>query len=70
VKFYLDEHIPKAVAEGLRRRGIDVLTIQDAETGKGDVDENRNLVKRVRFERSRGQVLFLGKKVTWNQAWS
>jgi predicted nuclease of predicted toxin-antitoxin system len=30
VKFYLDEHIPKAVAEGLRRRGIDVLTIQDS----------------------------------------
>ena len=30
MKFYLDEHIPKAVAEGLRRRGIDVLTIQDA----------------------------------------
>ena len=30
MKFYLDEHIPKAVAEGLRRRGIDVLTSQDA----------------------------------------
>ena len=30
MKFYLDEHIPKAVAEGLRRRGIDVLTMQDA----------------------------------------
>ena len=30
MKFYLDEHIPKAVAEGLRRRGIDVLTIQGA----------------------------------------
>jgi len=30
VKFYLDEHIPKAVVEGLRRHGIDVLTVQDA----------------------------------------
>ena len=30
MKFYLDEHIPKAVAEGLRRRGIDVLTMQEA----------------------------------------
>ena len=30
MKFYLDEHIPKAVAEGLRRRGIDVLTVQEA----------------------------------------
>lgn len=30
MKFYLDEHIPKAVVEGLRRRGIDVPTVQDA----------------------------------------
>ena len=30
MKFYLDEHIPKAVADGLRRRGIDVLTVQEA----------------------------------------
>ncbi len=30
MKFYLDEHVPKAVAEGLRRRGIDVLTVQEA----------------------------------------
>lgn len=29
IKFYLDEHVPKAVAEGLRRRGIDVTTVQD-----------------------------------------
>jgi len=30
IKFYLDEHIPNAVARGLRRRGLDVLTVQDA----------------------------------------
>ena len=30
MKFYLDEHIPKTVAEGLRRHGIDVLTVQEA----------------------------------------
>ena len=30
MKFYLDEHIPRAVAEGLRRHGIDVLTVQEA----------------------------------------
>jgi uncharacterized protein DUF5615 len=29
-KFYLDEHIPRAVADGLRRRGLDVLTVQEA----------------------------------------
>ena len=30
IKFYMDEHIPRAVSEGLRRRGVDVLTTQDA----------------------------------------
>jgi uncharacterized protein with PIN domain len=30
IRFYLDEHIPSAVAEGLRRRGVDVLTVQKA----------------------------------------
>jgi uncharacterized protein with PIN domain len=30
IKFYLDEHVPNAVAEGLRRRGVDVLTVQAA----------------------------------------
>lgn len=30
VKFYLDENIAKSVADGLRRRGIDVLTISEA----------------------------------------
>lgn len=29
IKFYLDEHVPKAVAEGLRRRGVDVITVQE-----------------------------------------
>lgn len=26
----MDEHVPRAVTEGLRRRGVDVLTAQDA----------------------------------------
>lgn len=30
IKFYLDEHIPNAVARGLRRRRVEVLTVQDA----------------------------------------
>jgi uncharacterized protein with PIN domain len=30
VKFYLDEHVNLAVAAGLRRRGVDVLTTQEA----------------------------------------
>lgn len=31
MRFHLDEHIPRAVATGLRRRGIDVTTTADAE---------------------------------------
>lgn len=30
ISFYLDEHVARAVALGLRRRGIDVLTVQEA----------------------------------------
>jgi len=39
VRFHLDEHVPPAIAEGLRRRGIDVTTRSDAGlTGAEDVD--------------------------------
>ena len=38
MKFYLDDHIPKGVVEGLRRRGVDVLTVQEADRS-GDSDE-------------------------------
>ena len=31
IKFYMDEHVPPAVTEGLRRRGVDVLTAQEAQ---------------------------------------
>ena len=30
IKFYFDEHVPGAVSRGLRQRGVDVLTAQDA----------------------------------------
>ena len=29
VKLYMDEHVPSAITDGLRRRGIDVRTVQD-----------------------------------------
>jgi Domain of unknown function (DUF5615) len=39
VRFHLDEHVPPAIAEGLRRRQIDVTTTADAGlTGADDVD--------------------------------
>lgn len=37
LRLYLDHHVPSAVAEGLRRRGIDVLTCtEDGTTRWGD----------------------------------
>lgn len=40
IDFYLDEHIHSAVAEGLRRRGVNVLTVQDAgRTGLSDREQ-------------------------------
>jgi hypothetical protein len=41
IKFYLDEHIHSAVAEGLRRRGGNVLTVQEA--GKTGVSDREQL---------------------------
>ena len=51
MKFYLDEHIPKGVIEGLRRRGVDVLTVQEADR-LGDSDE-----KQLAFATREGRVL-------------
>ncbi len=51
MKFYLDEHIPKGVLEGLRRRGIDVLTAQEAGRS-GDSDE-----RQLAFAKKEGRVL-------------
>jgi hypothetical protein len=30
VKFYTDEHVARAVVNGLRQRGVDVLTVVEA----------------------------------------
>lgn len=31
IRFFMDQHIPWAVSQGLRHRGVDVLTAQDGE---------------------------------------
>lgn len=31
VRFYTDEHVPKAVVKGLRERGADTLTVSEAD---------------------------------------
>ena len=30
IRWYMDEHIPPAITQGLRRRGVDVETTQEA----------------------------------------
>lgn len=52
VKFYLDEHVHPAVAAGLRRRGVDVLTTQEAEMRSATDVEHLALAARS------GRVLF------------
>jgi hypothetical protein len=40
IRFYFDQHIPSAVARGLRRRGVEVLTAQEADRcGVSDLDQ-------------------------------
>ena len=39
LRFYLDENIPVAIAEQLKRRGIDVVTVRDLEL-LGEEDMN------------------------------
>ncbi|ASC69920.1 hypothetical protein XM38_008500 [Halomicronema hongdechloris C2206] len=29
IALYMDEHVPLAITEGLRRRGVDILTVQE-----------------------------------------
>ncbi len=40
IRYYLDQHIPGAIANGLRQHGIDVLTAQEAgRCGLPDLDQ-------------------------------
>jgi uncharacterized protein with PIN domain len=52
IRFYMDEHVPTAVTQGLRRRGVDVLTVQEA--GMRSVTDEEHLA----FALSQGRVVF------------
>ena len=40
IRFYFDQHVPWAVTQGLRQRGVDVLTAQEAgRCGLSDSDQ-------------------------------
>ena len=51
IRFHLDEHNDRAIATGLRQRGVDVTTTPDAGL-RGAVDENH-----IAFAISKGRVV-------------
>jgi predicted nuclease of predicted toxin-antitoxin system len=49
IRFYFDQHVPIAVALGLRRRGIDVLTAQEADLcGRSDEEQLQKAISEQR----------------------
>jgi hypothetical protein len=50
--FFMDEHVARAVTLGLRRRGVDVLTVQEAGlTSESDLNH-------LTFATAQGRVIF------------
>lgn len=52
VRYYTDEHVASAVIRGLRQRGIDVLSVPEAEM-RGATDESH-----LAFALAQGRVIF------------
>ena len=52
IKFYMDEHVAKAIVRGLRQRGVDVLTLADANMLGASDEEHVELAQR------EGRVIF------------
>jgi uncharacterized protein with PIN domain len=52
IRFYVDEHVSRAVVQGLRQRGVDVLTVSDAGLRSATDEEH---LRRASME---GRVLF------------
>ncbi len=49
VAFYIDEHVPRAIAYQLRLRGVDVLTVQ--EDGREQAADEQLLVRALELNR-------------------
>lgn len=52
LKFYMDVHVKSAVTNGLRQRGVDVLTAQEAGMRLAEDDEH------IEFALAQGRVIF------------
>jgi len=61
VRYYLDEHIDPAIADGLRRRGIDVeTTIESGHAQAPDIEQ-------LEFARSENRVIVTTAEEMRNQ---
>ena len=52
IRFYTDEHVGRSIVSGLRRRGVDVLTVPEADM-RGATD-----FEHLKSATSQGRVLF------------
>ena len=52
IRFYADEHVARAVADGLRPRRVDVLSVQEA--GLAGADDREHIA----FALAEGRVIF------------
>lgn len=64
VKLYMDEHIHKAVTNGLRIRGVDVLTVQeDGLAGEPDMTilDRATALNRLIFSQDQDFLIYLAR---------
>src|SRR6478672_9344874 len=52
IRYYVDEHVGNAIVQGLRRRGVDIVTVIEAGMS-GEADDAQ-----LAFARNRGRVIF------------
>lgn len=64
VKFYMDEHVHPGIVKALKKRGIDVLTAQQA--GMLDVDDDEHL----QLAASQGRVIFTQDDDFLDEQWT
>jgi hypothetical protein len=63
VKFYTDEHVARAVVNGLRQRGADVLTVPEAEADPSGFGSGGH-------ERPRRVLVEQSSRAEWDALWA
>ena len=49
IRFYTDEHVAKAIIRGLRQRGVDVLTVPEANMMGASDEKHLAMASFIRF---------------------